>query len=94
MTEQGYYDNVREFLGHLIGARVVDITQNDPGEDSFVVMLFDNGEYVRFYQSNKLAFSEERKPYTTAIFQPRHGQHPSADPPDEESEGRCPPPGS
>lgn len=44
----GTYANVRDFLGFLIGTRVVDITQQDPDEwqeerRSYVVLHFDNG---------------------------------------------------
>lgn len=47
------YANIRQILGHLIGQRVVDITQHDPedfveGEGSFVMFLFENGDYAKF----------------------------------------------
>lgn len=48
------YSNIRDILGDLMGARVVDITQHDEDEfaadgRSYVMILFDNGRYVKFF---------------------------------------------
>lgn len=48
------YDNIREILGSLIGAKVVDITQHDHDElvetkKGFIQIHFDNGEYLKFF---------------------------------------------
>lgn len=51
MTDQ-VLSNIRDFLGWIIGRRVVDVTAGDPpglpdsagdGDDNFVVLHFDNG---------------------------------------------------
>lgn len=47
------YITIRDILGRFIGRTVVDITQHDEEEyretqKSFVEILFDNGETVRF----------------------------------------------
>ena len=39
---------MREICKELIGSRLVDITTNDPDEDPFVELLFENGETLRF----------------------------------------------
>ncbi len=52
MATDGYV-NIREILGELIGARVLDITQHDKEEfeatgESYIMLLFDNGCYAKF----------------------------------------------
>jgi hypothetical protein len=48
------YANIRDILGHLVGKRIVDITQHDK-EDfeadgrSFVCLMFDDGNTATFY---------------------------------------------
>lgn len=47
------YSNIRQLLGHLIGRTVIDITQHDYEEfqetkQSYVMLMFDNGDYVKF----------------------------------------------
>jgi hypothetical protein len=46
------YGNIREVLGDLIGARVIDISQHDPeelkdGGNGYVVLMFDNGHTLQ-----------------------------------------------
>jgi hypothetical protein len=45
--------NIREYLGHLIGQTIADVTQHDPDEyetdGAFVDLLFQSGDSVRFY---------------------------------------------
>lgn len=43
--------NIRELLGHLIGQRLIEITQDDEDEegDRFVELMFENGNTVRFF---------------------------------------------
>ena len=48
------YSNIRGFLGELIGARVIDISQHDredwdENHESYVMLMFDNGRYVKIY---------------------------------------------
>jgi len=47
------YANIRNFLGHLVGKTLVDVTQHDEDEyletqESYVMLLFDCGDTVKF----------------------------------------------
>ena len=46
------HDNVRQFMSHLIGQTIVDITQDDPEEraagDEYVMLLLSGGDYLKF----------------------------------------------
>lgn len=53
MSKQIEAGNIRELLGHLIGQKLVDITQDDAedralGRDPFVVLMFENGDTLQF----------------------------------------------
>jgi hypothetical protein len=46
------YSNVREFLGHLIGRRIEDVTQHDEDEfaetrQAYVMLLLEGGHYLQ-----------------------------------------------
>jgi hypothetical protein len=47
--------NIREILGLFIGQRLLDISQNevgdlaDPDEDGFIQLMFENGQYIKFF---------------------------------------------
>ena len=47
--------NIRELLGLFIGQRLLDISQNevgelaDPDEDGFIQLMFENGQYIKFF---------------------------------------------
>jgi len=47
--------NIREILGLFIGQRLLDISQNEVGEladpdaDSFIQLMFENGQYIKFF---------------------------------------------
>jgi hypothetical protein len=48
------YANIRQILGHLVGQRVVDVTQHDRDEwdetgQSYVMIQFASGSWVKFY---------------------------------------------
>lgn len=48
------YANIRQILGHLIGKRIVDITQHDQEEweqdgTSYVHLMLEDGDYLKFY---------------------------------------------
>jgi hypothetical protein len=50
--DEGVYSNIREILGGLVGARIIDISQHDQEHfeetgESFVEFLFDNGHTLR-----------------------------------------------
>lgn len=56
------YATVREFLGEFVGRRVVDITQHDPeffleNSMTFVDLMFDSGDVLRFYQQQGVCFA-------------------------------------
>lgn len=38
-----FANNIREFLGDMIGQRVLDVTQHDPGEKGFIKIHFEHG---------------------------------------------------
>ena len=47
------YANIRDFLGSYVGARLVDVTQQDREEfdetgEAYVMLHFDNGLSMRF----------------------------------------------
>lgn len=47
------YSNIRDFLGYLVGKRVVDITQQDKEDweergESFIQIMFEDGSFVQF----------------------------------------------
>ena len=47
------YSNIREILGDFVGKTLLDITQHDmeeylDGEESFVMMMFDDGSWIKF----------------------------------------------
>jgi len=53
MTDEPYA-NIREILGHLIGRTLIEITQHDKedflnGEDSFVELMFNDGNTLKFF---------------------------------------------
>lgn len=64
MSDDEPYSNIREILGPLIGARVVDITQHDADEfaesqQAYVELLFDTGATLRFpVDETPFGFSE------------------------------------
>ena len=48
------YANVREFIGHLIGKRIIDITQQDKDEweesgQAYIMFMFDDGNYFKVF---------------------------------------------
>lgn len=48
-----HYSNIREFLGHFIGQKLVDITQHDKeewdnGQEAYVCLMFDSGHTMTF----------------------------------------------
>jgi hypothetical protein len=48
------YANIRDLLGDYIGRTIVDITQHDKDEweltrQSFVMFMFDDGKWVKFF---------------------------------------------
>lgn len=53
MTEERYERSIRDILGHLVGLKVVDITQHDPPEfeetgEAYVCLMFEDGSTVTF----------------------------------------------
>ncbi len=53
MSEPDYI-NIRQILGHLVGQRIVDVTQHDESEftedgKSYVMFMFDSGDTVKFF---------------------------------------------
>lgn len=44
-------DNIRELLGHLIGQKLMEITQQDKDEDGdpYVELLFEKGNTLKFF---------------------------------------------
>lgn len=56
------YANIREIIGELIGAKIVDITQHDQEYfertgRSFVDLMFDTGNVLRIYVWDKTAMA-------------------------------------
>ena len=52
---------IREILAHLIGKRVLDISQQDPediaaGKDSFVELMFEDGNTLKFFIADSDAY--------------------------------------
>jgi hypothetical protein len=47
-------DNIRELLGHLVGKRLMEITQEDEDHegDRFIDLLFEDGNSLRFYMTD------------------------------------------
>ena len=48
------YSNIREILGHLIGRKLVEITQHDEDEfledgRSYVQLMFEDGDHIKFF---------------------------------------------
>lgn len=51
--EPDSYANIREYLGSLIGKRLMDVTQHDQEEweeqgESYVCLMFEDGSSVKF----------------------------------------------
>ena len=47
------YSTIREHIGHCVGQRIVDITQQDEQEfaetgESYVMLLLENGDHLKF----------------------------------------------
>lgn len=53
--DEGEYTctNIRELLGGLIGKRVLEITQQDPGEDGHITLMFEDGSTLMFFINDK-----------------------------------------
>ena len=48
------YSNIREFLGYLVGQRVVDVTQHEQAEwdethKSYVMLMFESGDWLKVF---------------------------------------------
>lgn len=48
------YANIREILGHLIGKKLLEITQHDEsdvaeGKDNFIELMFENGHTLKVF---------------------------------------------
>lgn len=55
------YSNIRKILGHLIGQRLLEITQHEKqefleGKDSFVELMFENGDTLKFFVADESAY--------------------------------------
>src|SRR3569833_1018858 len=66
------YANIREILGSFIGKRIVDITQHDEeefraGEESYVMLLFDDGNFLKFPVTDLGFDLSEEKPAAPAV---------------------------
>ena len=66
------YANIREILGSFIGKRIVDITQHDEeefraGEESYVMLLFDDGNFLKFPVTDLGFEHSEEKPAARAV---------------------------
>ena len=48
MSDETIYGNIRDILGPLMGKQIIDITQNDYDEASFIMLMFDDGSYLEF----------------------------------------------
>lgn len=53
--------NIRDFLGHMIGKKIVDISQHDEDEfektgQCYVMLLLEDGHYVKFYVNRYQGF--------------------------------------
>lgn len=58
------YVNIRELLGHLVGKRIVEITQQDEEEyeetgQSYVHIILDDGNWVKFIIGDGFSYSED-----------------------------------
>src|SRR6185295_1605977 len=47
------YSNIREILGDFVGKKLLDITQHDieeyqDGNESFVMLMFEDGSWIKF----------------------------------------------
>ena len=54
MMSERTADTIRELLSHLVGQRLLEITENDKdeiaeGEDNFIELMFDGGDTVQFF---------------------------------------------
>jgi hypothetical protein len=64
VTGDDPYVNIREFIGWTIGRKIVDVTQQDRDEfiedgDAYVMLLLDNGGYVKFLVETGFYYSED-----------------------------------
>jgi hypothetical protein len=48
MHEEYETPGMREQLASFIGCRVLDVSENDEGEDAFLMLLFEDGNYLKF----------------------------------------------
>ncbi len=61
MAEEHIYEKLRDILKHLIGQRLLEITEADKeelidGRDKFVEFMFDGGDTVRFFMAPNDAY--------------------------------------
>ncbi len=52
-SDELYSPSIRHFLGHMIGKRIVDVTQEDRADrresgESFIQIMLEDGSYVKF----------------------------------------------
>ncbi len=43
--------NIRDMLGFAIDRRIVDVSQHDPGEDPFIMIMLDNATWIKLVPS-------------------------------------------
>lgn len=50
MPDEYVAKSIRDYfmLGQFIGKRVVDVTESDPDEARFVMLMFDDGSALKF----------------------------------------------
>lgn len=53
------YSTIRKVLGHMIGKRIVDVTQHDQEDwdergESFIQLMLEDGSYVKFMDVKEL----------------------------------------